>query len=105
MRDELRESLALLPCCSLPWIWISKPGQSRINKLVCGGSTAAGALSVEGPTKNQLCRSILVSSHSSKPMVNQRGLSDPCPGNDGNDVDILVRPCVIQESDILLPTK
>src|SRR6516164_2704170 len=47
----------------------------------------------------------MVSSHPSEPMVNERGLSNPSPGNDGNDVDILVRPCLIQESDILLPAK
>src|ERR1700730_9514985 len=47
----------------------------------------------------------MVSSHASEPMVNQRGLPDPSPGNDCNDVDILVCPCVIQESDILLSTK
>jgi hypothetical protein len=38
-------------------------------------------------------------------MVNERGLSDPSPGNNCNDVDILVCPCTIQKSDILLSTK
>ena len=38
-------------------------------------------------------------------MVDERGLPDPSPGNDCNDVDILVRPCKIQKSDILLSTK
>src|SRR5208337_5290570 len=41
----------------------------------------------------------------SQPMVDQRRFSDPRPGNDCNDVDILVCPCTIQESDILLSTK
>ena len=38
-------------------------------------------------------------------MVDERGLSDPSPGNDCNDIYILVCPCKIQESDILLSTK
>src|SRR5712664_168265 len=58
-----------------------------------------------GPTKNKLCRTIMLSSHPSEPMVNERGLPDPSPGNDCNDVDILVCPCTIQKSDILLSTK
>src|SRR5208337_2974132 len=63
------------------------------------------ALSVEGPTKNELRRTIMFSSHPSEPMVDERGLSDPSPGDDCNDVDILVCPCTIQKSDILLSTK
>src|SRR5262245_43652487 len=47
----------------------------------------------------------MVGSHVSEPMVDQRRLSHPSPGNDCNDVDILVWPCTIQKSDILLPTK
>src|SRR5262252_8517314 len=38
-------------------------------------------------------------------MVNERGLPDPSPGNNCNDVDILVCPCTIQKSNILLSTK
>src|SRR6516162_7002415 len=38
-------------------------------------------------------------------MVNKRGLPDPSPGNNCNDVDILVCPCTIPESNILLSTK
>src|ERR1700737_2115741 len=38
-------------------------------------------------------------------MVDERRLSDPSPGNDCNDVDILVCPRTIQKSDILLSTK
>src|SRR5271166_1926976 len=47
----------------------------------------------------------MFSSHPSEPMVDDRRLSDPSPGNDGNDVDLLVYPCTIQKSDILLSTK
>src|ERR1700732_697086 len=38
-------------------------------------------------------------------MVDYRGLPDPSPGNDCNDVDILVCPCTIQKSDVILSTK
>ena len=38
-------------------------------------------------------------------MVNERGLTDPSPGNDCNDVDILVCPRTIQKSEVLLSTK
>jgi hypothetical protein len=41
MRDELRESLALLPCCSKPWIWVAKPSQSGIKKFIGRRSVAA----------------------------------------------------------------
>src|SRR5258707_10777821 len=47
----------------------------------------------------------MFSSHPSEPMVHERGFSDSSPGNDCNDVDIVVCPCTIQESDILLSTK
>src|ERR1700758_3809836 len=105
VRDELCQSFALLPRRSEPWIWISKPVESRIKKFICGRSVPTGALSVEGPTKNELCRTIMVSSHPSEPMVDERGLSDPSPSNDCNDIDILVCPCTIQKSDVLLSTK
>src|SRR5271165_6459935 len=105
MRQELRESLAFLPRRSQPGIWIAKPSESRIKKFICGRSLATATLSVEGPTKYKFCRTILVSSHPSEPMVNERGLSDTSPGNDRNDVNILVCPCKIQKSDILLSTK
>src|SRR5271166_3911073 len=105
MRDELGQSFAFLPRRSEPWIWISKPIESRIKKFICGRSVPAGALSVERPTKNELCRTIMVSSHASEPMVNERRLSDPSPRDDCHDVYILVCPCSIQKSDILLPTK
>jgi hypothetical protein len=38
-------------------------------------------------------------------MVDEGRLSNPSPGNDGNDVDILVCPGTIEKSDVLLPTK
>src|SRR4029077_20678774 len=47
----------------------------------------------------------MFSSHPPKPMVNERGFPDPGPGNDCYDVDVLVCPCTIQKSDILLSTK
>src|SRR5690348_9615394 len=101
MRDELRESLALLPCRSDPRIWIPEPSQSRIKKFICGRSAPTCALSVEGPAKNELCRTIMVSSHPSEPMVNQRGFPNPGPGNDCDDIYMLARPCIIQENDVL----
>src|SRR5580700_3387293 len=105
MRDELCQSFALLPRRSEPWIRISKPSESRIKKFICGRSAPTAALSVEGPAKNELRRTIMFSSHPSEPMVNERGLTDPSPGNDCHDVDILVCPCTIQKSDIVLSTK
>jgi hypothetical protein len=77
MRDELRQSLALLPPRSEPWIWISKPSESRIKKFICGRRTTACPLSVEGPAKNELSRTVMVSSHPSEPMINESGLPDP----------------------------
>src|SRR6516162_32215 len=105
MRDELRESLALLPCRSDPWIWVAKPIESGVKKLICGRRASTGALPVEGPTKNKLCRTIMVSSHPPEPMVDQRGLADTSPGNDCHDIYLLICPCIIQESEILLSTK
>src|SRR5580698_171846 len=105
MRDELRKSLALLPRRSEPWIWICEPVESRIKKFICGRSLPTAALSVEGPTKNKLCRPIMVNGHLSEPMVNERGLPDTGPGNDRNDIYLVISPSVIQESDILLSPK
>src|SRR4029077_1713925 len=102
MRDELRQSFALLPRGSDPWIWISKPMESRVKKFIRRRSVPTGALSVKGPTKNQFRIAILFSGHPSEPMVHERGFPDTTPGNDCNDIDMLVCPCVIQESDILL---
>src|SRR5271170_2242081 len=105
MYDELRQSLPFLPRRSEPRIWISKPSESRIKEFICGRSLPTAALSVEGPTKNELCRTIMVSSHPSQPIVDERGLPDTGPCNDCNDVDIPVCPCTIQKSDVLLSTK
>src|SRR5271169_6638662 len=105
MRDELGQSFALLPRRSEPRIWISKPSKSRIKKFICGRSVPTAALSVEGPTKNKLRRTIMVSSHPSQPVVNERRLAHPSPSNYCNDIYLLICPCIIQESDILLSTK
>src|ERR1700730_4424488 len=105
MRDEFCQSFAFLPRRSEPWIWISKPSESRIEKFICGRSVPTAALSVEGPAKDKLCRTIMLSSHPSKPMAKERRLADTRPGNYCNDVDILVCPCTIQESDILFSAK
>src|SRR5208282_276634 len=105
MRDELRQSFALLPCRSHPWIWVPKPSESSVKKFIRGRSVPTSALSVEGPTKDELRRTIMFSSHPSEPMVDQRRLPDPGPSNDCNDVDILVCPFTIQENDILLSAK
>src|SRR5215469_121290 len=102
MRYELCQSFALLPCRSEAWIWISKPVERRIKKFIRRRSVPTRALSVEGPTKNKLCRTIMVGSHLSQPMVNECGLPDPSPGNDGNDIGVPVCPCIVQKSDVLL---
>jgi len=101
MRDELRQSFALLPRRSEPWIWISKPVESSVEEFICRRSVPTAALSVKGPAKNKLRRAIMFSSHPSEPMVDECRLSDPSPGNDCNDIYVLVCPCIIQQSDIL----
>src|SRR6516164_7070345 len=105
MRDEPRESLAFFPSRSDPWIWVSKPIESAIKKFIGRRSLPSGALSVERPAKNKLRRTIMFSCHPSKPMVDECGLPNTSPGNDGNDVDFLLCPRTIQKSDILLPAK
>src|SRR5215471_4921409 len=105
MRDELRQSFALLPRCADSWIRVTKPTESSVKKFVCGRRTSTGPLPVERPAKNELRSTIPFSRHPSEPMIDQRGLSDTTPGNDCNNVDILVCPGTIQKSDILLPTK
>jgi hypothetical protein len=47
----------------------------------------------------------MLGSHPPKPMVDERGLPDPSPGNDRYDVYVLVRPRLIQKSDIFLSPK
>src|ERR1700730_11690968 len=105
MRHQLRQSFALLPRRSDPRIWITEPSESGVNKLICGRSASSGALSVEGPAKNKLRRTIMFSSHPSEPMVNERRFPDTSPGNDGNDIYMLGRPSFVQKGDILLSTK
>src|SRR6202007_581956 len=74
-------------------------------KFVRGRSPPAGTLPVERPAENPLRRTIMFSGHSSEPMVNECGLSDTSPGNDGDNVHIFVCPSTIQKSDILLSPK
>jgi len=47
----------------------------------------------------------MIRSHPPEPMVHERGLSDTTPGNDGNDIYVLARPRIIQESEILFSPK
>src|SRR5262249_16634922 len=105
MPNELCESLALLPCCSEPWIWIAKPVKSGIKKFIGRRSASTGALSVKRPAKYELRRTIVFTSHSSEPMVDQRRFSDSGPGNNCNNIDLLVCPCIVQETDVLFTTK
>src|SRR6516225_6636448 len=105
MPNELRQSLALLPCRSEPWVWIAKPEKGGIKKFIGRRSAGAGALSVKRPAKYELRRTILFSSHSSEPMVDQRRFSDSAPGNNCNNIDLLVCPCIVQEADVLFATK
>src|ERR1700719_1260821 len=105
MREKVRQSFARVPRRSDARIWITKPSESRIKKFIRGQSVTTAPLSIEGPTKNKLCRTIMFNSHPSEPMVYERRLPDPSPGNDCNDVDIVVCPCTIQENDILLSAK
>src|SRR5215471_20480135 len=102
MRHQLRQSFALLPCRSDPWVWIAKPSQSGVKKFICGRRAPTGALSVEGPAKYEFCKTIILGSHPAEPSVNECGLPHTSRGNDRNNVDILVYPCTIQKSDILL---
>src|SRR6476660_9283823 len=99
MCDELRQSFAFVPGGSEPWVWIAKPNESCVQEFICGRSVSASTLSIEGPAKNKLCRTIMVSSHPSEPMVDERRLSDPSPGNDRNHIHLSVFPCIVQESD------
>src|ERR1700731_2887983 len=105
MGHQLRQPLALFPGCSDAWIGIPKPCQSSVKKFICGRSAPTRALPVEGPAENELRRTIMFCSHPSEPMVDNRGLPDTSPGNNCNDIYILVCPCIIEKSDILLSTK
>src|SRR5271165_3309073 len=105
MCDELRHSFALLPSRSDPWIWITKPSEGSVKKFICGRSASTAALSVKGPAKPEFRRAVVICSHPSQPMIDERRLPNTSPGCDGNYVDILVCPRTIQKSDILLSTK
>src|SRR6516162_5555400 len=105
MGHQLRQPLALFPRCSEPRIGITKPSESSVQEFVCGRSASTRALSVKGPAKNELCRTIVFSSHLSEPMVDQRRLPDSGPCNDGRDIYMRVCPCVIKESGILFSAK
>src|SRR6516165_10138856 len=105
MGDEFRQSFPLLPGRSEPWIGISKPVKSGIKKFIGRRSAAAGALSVEGPAKHELRRTILFSGHPPKPMINESGLPDTSPGNDRKHIYLRICPGGIQKSNILHSTK
>src|SRR5262249_10739973 len=103
--DEFHQSFAPLPCGSKPWIRVTKPTECGVDKFIRGRSTSARTFPIERPAKDQLRRTVMISSHPPEPMVNERRLSDTGPGNDCNDIDIPVGPCTIQEVDILLSAK
>src|ERR1700744_5162533 len=105
MCDEFRQSFALLPRCSDPRIWITKPSQGSVKKFIGGRSAPTRALSVKGPAKNEFRRTIMFSSHPSEPMVDERRFSDAGPRNNCHHIYLLICPGVVQESKILLSTK
>src|SRR5260221_921119 len=105
MCDEFRQSFAFLPCRSDSRIWTPEPSESHVKKSMRGRSASTCALSVEGPAKNELRRTIMFSSHPPEPVVEERRLPDSCPGHDGDDIYLRICPGSIQESDILLSTK
>src|SRR6478672_8839389 len=105
MGDELRQSFALLPGRSRPWVRVPEPSESSVKKFICGRSLPACPLSVEGPAENEFRRTIVFSCHSPQPTVDQRGLPDTSPSDNADDVHLLVRPRGIQESDIRLSPK
>src|SRR6516165_1263842 len=47
----------------------------------------------------------MFSSHPSEPMVNQRRFPDSAPRSNCNNIDLLVCPGIVQESDVLFTTK
>src|SRR5260221_14078439 len=99
MCDQSCQSFALFPGRSDPWIRLAKPGESCVKKFIGGRGLSTGALSVERPAKNNFCRTIMFSSYSPQPMVDQRWLPDTGPSPDGNDVDLRVRPGGVQKRD------
>src|SRR6516164_8489393 len=105
MCHQFRQSFTLLPRRSNPWIRISEPTKGSVDKFICRRRFHGGALSIEGPAKNNLRRTIFLSCHPPEPMVHQRRLPDAGPGNNGNDAYMPICPGIIEESDILLPTE
>ena len=105
MRDEFRQSFALLPRHSDPWIRVTKPTESSVKKFICGGGAPTATLPIEGPAIDELSGTIMFRSHSPEPMVDQRGLSNASPSHNCDDIYIRIGPCIIQESDIFLSTK
>src|ERR1700719_4444401 len=105
MCDELRQSFALFPRRSEPWIWISKPAESRIKKFVCRRGVPTGALAVKGPAENKLGRAGTRVRYRSEPMVDEGGLADPSPGHDGYHIYLWIRPGRIKESEVLSSTE
>ena len=105
MKSECRPSSEQGSAQQHPWIWVLKPSESSVKKFICGRSLPACALSVEGPAKNELHRTIFFSSHPPQPTVDKGGLPDTSPSDDANGVHMLVRQRCIQESDILLSPK
>src|ERR1700677_844490 len=105
MRYKLRQSFTFLPARSESWVWISKPVESSVKEFFCRRNVPNGTLSVKGPAKNELRRTILFSSHPSEPIVDERGLTDTGPCNNCNDINVLACPCLVQKSDIFLSTK
>jgi hypothetical protein len=87
-----------------PRIWISKPTECTVNKFIRGRGVATAALPVEGPTKNELRRTIMVSSRRSQ-WLTSVDFPTPAQATIVTNVDILICPCTIQKSDILLSTK
>jgi hypothetical protein len=79
--------------------------KSGIKKFIGRRRVSTGALSVERPAKNELRGTVAFSSHSSEPMVDQRRFSDSAPGNNCDNIDLLIWPCIVQESDVLFTTK
>ena len=62
-------------------------------------------LALSRSTEYELRGTIVFSSHSSEPMVDQRRFSDSAPGNNCNNIDPLVCPCTVQETNVLVTTK
>jgi len=102
MSDELGESFPFFPGRSKSRIGIAKPTQSRVEKLIGRRRASSGALPIKGPAKNKFRTTVMFRSHPQEPLINQGRLTGTSPGNDGNDICLLIRPSLIQKSDICL---